>query len=139
MKRFFTVVVAFLSFFASAVLAEPLSNEEEITNYHAVIEPQRDGSIIVSEFITVNCLYQNIKRGIFRDLPEKDGVTYKVLSVRRDGRPEPFFTEKKEGISVLTREPTPFYRNADFILMKSDTKPMMSSAALTTLTKCIGT
>lgn len=95
MKRFFTVVVAFLSFFASAVLAEPLSNEEEITNYHAVIEPQRDGSIIVSEFITVNCLYQNIKRGIFRDLPEKDGVTYKVLSVRRDGRPEPFFTEKK--------------------------------------------
>ena len=95
MKRFFTVVIAFLSFFASAVSAEPLSNEEEITNYHAVIEPQRDGSIIVSEFITVNCLYQNIKRGIFRDLPEKDGVTYKVLSVRRDGRPEPFFTEKK--------------------------------------------
>lgn len=86
--------VLLLSF---GVRAEKAPAVEEITNYHAILEPQKDGSLIVSEFITVNSLGKKIKRGIFRDLPKTRGVSYRLISVRRDGRPEPSFTENVGG------------------------------------------
>lgn len=79
------------------VQAERAPAVEEITNYHAILEPQKDGSLVVSEFITVNSLGKKIKRGIFRDLPKTRGVSYRLISVRRDGRPEPSFTENVGG------------------------------------------
>lgn len=95
MKRFgvffFTLCLAF-----GASAGQPAS-VEEITNYHAILEPQRDGSVIVSEFITINGLGKEIKRGIFRDLPKTNGVSYRLIAVRRDGRPEPSFTENIGG------------------------------------------
>ncbi len=51
----------------------------------------------MSERVTVNREGKQIKRGIYRDLPLTRGVDYRVLSVKRDGRPEPYFTENANG------------------------------------------
>lgn len=66
---------------------------EEILNYDTEITVRTDASVIVRERITVQREGKKIKRGIYRDLPKTKGVTYDVLSVRRDNQPEPYFTE----------------------------------------------
>ena len=73
---------------------------EEILNYDVVIRVQTDASVIVRERITVRREGKSIKRGIYRSLPRTKGVTYEVLSVRRNDRPEPYFIEKT-GRSVI--------------------------------------
>lgn len=77
-----------LFFFSGSAFAA-----EEILNYDAVIQVQTDASVIVRERITVTREGVNIKRGIYRSLPRTKGVEYDVLSVRRDDRPEAYFTE----------------------------------------------
>ncbi|MBR1778412.1 MAG: DUF2207 domain-containing protein [Alphaproteobacteria bacterium] len=67
---------------------------ETIRDFHADIQVQTDGSVIVTEKITVYREGKQIRRGIYRSLPKTRGVTYSVLSVKRDGKPEPYFTEK---------------------------------------------
>ena len=61
---------------------------EGIKNFHADIQVQTDGSVIVTEKITVNSEGLKIRRGIYRSLPKTKGVNYTVLSVKRDGRKE---------------------------------------------------
>ena len=43
--------------------------QEVIKSFHSEIEVNNDGSLVVTEFITVNSEGRNIRRGIFRDFP----------------------------------------------------------------------
>ncbi|MEM8615500.1 MAG: DUF2207 domain-containing protein [Pseudomonadota bacterium] len=74
--------------------------EEGINRFDVVIEVEKDGDIVVTETINVTVEGQQIRRGIFRDLPayyrdpDREGdrlpYQYNVLSVRRDGSREPY-------------------------------------------------
>ena len=74
------------------------SQSERIRNFKSNIQVHRDGSMTVTEGISVVCARKEIKRGIFRDFPSKYKdrygntirVGFEVLRVLRDGRPEPY-------------------------------------------------
>lgn len=89
-------------------VALPAIAEEAITNYQSRVVLATDGTVDVTETITVMAEGNRIRRGIFRDifteLINPDGSRLRsslnVISVTRDGRPEPFETE---GVSKGTR------------------------------------
>jgi hypothetical protein len=73
---------------------------ERILSYVSEIDVAADGTLNVSETITVNALGREIRRGIYRDFPtiyRRDNrrvrVGFEVQSVERDGRPEPYAIE----------------------------------------------
>jgi uncharacterized membrane protein YgcG len=88
---------------ATLVLLMPLpaAGQERITSYDIEIDVAADGSIEVTEHITVRAEGNQIRRGIYRDFPTRyrDGagnrvrVGLEVLGVERDGRTEAWFTE----------------------------------------------
>jgi uncharacterized membrane protein YgcG len=79
----------------------PASAEEVIEQFRSDIAVARDGTLTVAETIRVRAEGDKIKRGIYRDFPltfeDADGkvheVGFKLLSVTRDGNPEPHFTQ----------------------------------------------
>ncbi|QLF69563.1 DUF2207 domain-containing protein [Peteryoungia desertarenae] len=78
---------------------------EVIRDYHADIVVEPDATLEVIETITVNAEGDQIRRGIFRDFPlyaqDENGlrrkVDFELLSVERDGQPEPYHTESIAG------------------------------------------
>jgi len=83
--------------------AAPALAAEQIERFDVVIDVERDGDIVVTETIEVTAEGMQIRRGIFRDLPryyESEGFklpyAYDVLSVRRDGRDEPYDTDSED-------------------------------------------
>src|SRR5690606_8904701 len=76
--------------------------QERIASYDSVIEVHADGSMDVTEDIRVHAEGSAIRRGIYRDFPtryrdrfgNRVAVDFEVLGVERDGRPEPWFTER---------------------------------------------
>lgn len=74
---------------------------ERILAYDSVVEVGPDGNLLVTEHIRVRAEGHRIRRGIYRDFPtryrDRHGnrvvVGFDVLTVERDGRPEPWFTE----------------------------------------------
>jgi len=79
---------------------------EEILSYDVTIEIQDGGRMVVTEQITVWALGSEIKRGIYRDFPtsfpRESGfgriqAPFNVLSVERDGGPEPWTMESIGG------------------------------------------
>ena len=83
------------------LLALPALAEELIEDFSVRIEVQGDGSLLVTERISVQARGQEIRRGIYRDLPVRyqldSGLEahapIELLEVLRDGRPEPFHEE----------------------------------------------
>jgi len=84
---------------ALALLAPvQLQAAERIIRFHADIDVNADGSMGVTETITVRAEGRNIKRGIYRDLPttyrdsmgRRTVVAYTDFAITRDGAPEPF-------------------------------------------------
>ncbi|NPA79582.1 MAG: DUF2207 domain-containing protein [Thermotogae bacterium] len=74
---------------------------ECILNYEQTVRIERDASLLVEERITVKAAGLRIKRGIYRDFPtsyRRGGlryrVSFKVLKVLRDGRPENWFVRR---------------------------------------------
>jgi hypothetical protein len=73
--------------------------EERITDYDIRAVVQENADIVVTETIRVISEGDQIKRGIYRDLPAVqttiaglfDLIDYDVIEVRRDGEPEPYF------------------------------------------------
>lgn len=122
-----------LLFFSGSAFAA-----EEILNYDTEITVRTDASVIVRERITVQREGKKIKRGIYRDLPKTKGVTYDVLSVRRDNQPEPYFTGNTGSYFRINTGTDDFYLMTAYILLKSHIGPKMSSQALTTMTSCTG-
>ena len=96
--------------------------QERITSYDSEIDIRADGVLDVTERITVHAEGSNIRRGIYRDFPTryKDRygnrvvVDFQMLEVLRDGRSEPWFTEKmSNGIRINTG-------NDDFLPVPAD-------------------
>jgi uncharacterized membrane protein YgcG len=84
---------------------------ERITRYHSEVEVGRDGALTVTETIAVRAEGRQIRRGIYRDFPTRyrdrlgNRVTarFEVLEVRRNGRPEQWFTERlPNGVRINT-------------------------------------
>lgn len=70
--------------------------EERILSYDVNMTLNTGGSARVEEKITVNAEGNQIKRGIFRDLPLQKN-SYQDFTLTRNGRMEPFFTERQPG------------------------------------------
>ena len=74
---------------------------EVIQNYQSNIRIEPDGSLNVTETITVTAEGNKIKRGIYRDIPTQYNdiygnsynVNFELLSVMRDGHVEDYHTE----------------------------------------------
>ncbi|MDT8320664.1 MAG: DUF2207 domain-containing protein [Xanthomonadales bacterium] len=86
-----------------AVLAAPtLCAEERILKYRSEVRVQPDGRLLVTETLRVQVEGQQIRRGIYRDFPTRYRdrlgnnvhADFDVVSVRRDGGPEPWHTEQ---------------------------------------------
>ncbi|WP_210321383.1 DUF2207 domain-containing protein [Devosia beringensis] len=83
-------------------LVLPVTAREQITSYASDIVMAADGTVTVTETIAVNAEGQDIRRGIYRDVPvvlqTSDGgklrPDFAVLDVQRDGRSEPFRLER---------------------------------------------
>lgn len=77
---------------------------ETIRSFETVLIVQTDGSVAITETITVNAEGVDIRRGIFRDVPTvllgPSGQAVRsdlaVQSVTRNGRAEPFATESMD-------------------------------------------
>jgi len=103
----FFQVAAVFSFLACTIPAA--AQTERIHDYHSDITVQEDGSLRVVETITATAAGRNIKRGIFRDFPTlyrtkffmQIEVPFEVVSVQRNGKPEPYHTERqRNGVRV---------------------------------------
>lgn len=89
----------------------PLTAQERVLGYHSRIVVDADGSMEVTETIRVRAEGREIRRGIYRDFPTRYRdrlgnrvvVDFQPLEVLRDGRPEPWFTERRpNGVRVNT-------------------------------------
>ncbi|HUY03529.1 MAG TPA: DUF2207 domain-containing protein [Rhodocyclaceae bacterium] len=92
--------------------------DERILDFHSAISVQTDGAMEVRETIRVQAERQQIRHGIYRDLPlnyrDPTGLHYRVgfklLQVLRDGLPEPYHTKNlSNGIRI-------YMGNKDFLL-----------------------
>lgn len=93
MIRYLAALIALFSIVTSPALAA-----ERIHSFDVGIEVQTDGDILVTETIELTAEGNQIRRGIFRDLPRyyegpkgyKYSYGYDVESVRRNGEKEPY-------------------------------------------------
>lgn len=77
--------------------------DERILAFDSVIRIAADGSLDVTETITVRAEGSQIRRGIYRDFPTRyrdargfrHSVDFEMVSLRRDGITEPWFTENR--------------------------------------------
>lgn len=114
---FIEVILLFLVFGApSHALSLP---KERITGFSSYIRVHTDGSLTVTEEIKVISAHISIKRGIVRDFPTKYKdryggrikVSFKVLEVLREGRPEPYHIKSaKNGKRVFIGRQDVFLR-----------------------------
>ncbi|HEY0662326.1 MAG TPA: DUF2207 domain-containing protein [Lysobacter sp.] len=100
----------------------PLTAQERILSYDSVVDVRADGSLDVTERITVRAEGNSIRRGIYRDFPtryrDRYGnrvvVGFQMLDVQRNGRTEPWFTERMaNGVRINTG-------NDDFLPVPAD-------------------
>ena len=107
---------------ALALSAAAAGGQERITGYDTKIQIQRDGSLDVTERISVRAEGNQIRRGIYRDFPtryrdrmgNRVRVALEVIGVERNGVIEPWFTEKRaNGIRINTG-------NDDFLPVPAD-------------------
>jgi uncharacterized membrane protein YgcG len=86
---------------APADSVDPSDTTERITSYDSDITVARNGTLTVTETITVYANNEQINHGIYRDFPtryvDKNGVRvhvrFDVTNVTRDGHSEPYTTE----------------------------------------------
>ncbi len=83
--------------------------QERIDFYDVNIEVAQSGDLLITETLDVTVLGQQIRRGIFRELPAKytfNGVeldyNYELISIKRNGAKEPY-TVSREGNAVNWR------------------------------------
>ncbi len=89
--------------FLLTVTLLPAVAEEVIQDFSSHIEIKKDSDIVVTETIRVQAEGINIQHGIFRDFPTlysgplglRSTVSFELLEVLRDGKPEPWHTETR--------------------------------------------
>lgn len=92
----------FVALCTALLLAAPVSAREEIRSFTSDVVMSSDGSVTVSEAIVINAEGNEIRRGIYRDIPVvmvgPDGGKvrpgFEVTGVVRDGRGEPYRVER---------------------------------------------
>lgn len=108
MKTFYAQLFVCLTLVSMAL---PVLARERIIDFHSDIIVQADGTLDVTETIEVRAEGKRIRRGIYRDFPTRynDGrgdrvlVGFEVVGVKRDGQPEPWFTENlSNGVRINT-------------------------------------
>jgi len=75
---------------------------EAIQSFVSDVHLAKDGELTVTETIRVNAEGREIRHGIYRDFPlffqdakgDVHEVTFDLLGVMRDGKPEPYFTKR---------------------------------------------
>ena len=70
---------------------------ERITNFASYMKVNTDGSVQVTEEISVIAEHNKIRRGIVRELPTRYDQPIQILSVSMDGEKHPFFIQKNLG------------------------------------------
>jgi len=112
--------------FLSLLLIMTVTNAqgaERILSFESGIVVSFDGSMIVAETIRVQAEGAAIRRGIFRDLPTRYEdqlgnrivVGFEVLSVSRDGRTEPWYTERRfNGVRVYAGDAEIFFTPGEY-------------------------
>ena len=98
MKYFFSILSLF---FYSFILTCQANAREEIELFSSDIQIYQDGSIVVTEQISVNCEGVNIKHGIYRDIPVvyekgyglKLDSNFQIIDVQIDGVRSPYHTK----------------------------------------------
>jgi uncharacterized membrane protein YgcG len=104
------LVFAFLALLGLSCAA-PAFAQERILSYDSDVAIHADGSLDVEERITVRAEGSRIRRGIYRDFPvryrDRRGnrvvVGFEMKEVLRDGRSEPWFTERVgNGVRINT-------------------------------------
>lgn len=96
------IALTAVSLSLAAALAGGAAARERILDFESEIWVHPDATMTVRETITVVAQGQSIKRGIYRDFPtayrdrfnNKVKVGFDVVNVLRDGRPEPYHTER---------------------------------------------
>jgi LPXTG-motif cell wall-anchored protein len=76
---------------------------ERVLDFHSEIRIARDGTLTVTEMITVQAEGRQIRRGILRDFPagyrdrrgDRVRAPFEVLSVARNGQAEPYVIERR--------------------------------------------
>ncbi len=102
----------FLAFFLIAIVffgLRPAVAEEQILNFAARITVNANNVLEVTETIIVRAEGNRIRRGITRDFPTRfrdqsgtiNHVSFDVVSVTRDGSPEPFRTESNSNFTRI--------------------------------------
>lgn len=98
-----------LAWLLTCALGLPLAGQEEreeILSFDVDVVVADGGALTVTETLRVRALGHRIRRGIFRDIPTRfprpGGIgtvvaPLEVISVTRDGEPEPYRTETVEG------------------------------------------
>jgi uncharacterized membrane protein YgcG len=79
---------------------------EVIHSFDSNVEVAKDGELTVTETIRVRAEHIAIRHGIYRDFPlmfrdaagSLHDVTFSILGLSRDGRPEPYHTERTHGV-----------------------------------------
>ena len=70
---------------------------EKITKFDARAVVHLDGRVEITENITVNVEHNQIRRGIYRDIPLSARQKLDITGLQMDGAPHPYFTEKQKG------------------------------------------
>lgn len=120
LKRFLACALGtvFLVFAALQVQAD-----ERIQRFVSNIDVAKDGTLTVTETIKVRAEGNQIKRGIFRDIPltaeGANGRVYQVgfelLSVLQDGRPATYFADRNnQGIRIYIGEESVFLQPGSY-------------------------
>ncbi|WP_428897332.1 DUF2207 domain-containing protein [Parelusimicrobium proximum] len=96
MKKLFTLILFTLLFIPS------FAQRERIYEFSSHMTVSADSSAVITERITLYADHQEIRRGIYRVLPRtfqdnkiKGYMNYTVLSLKRNGLAEPYFTERE--------------------------------------------
>lgn len=107
---------------SDAMLAD-IAAGERILSYDSRVDIRPDGALEVTERIRVRAEGRDIRRGIYRDVPtryrDRHGnlvvVDFEVTGVQRNGRDEPYFTERRgNGVRLNTGSETPLAVPADY-------------------------
>lgn len=118
MKKFIQIIIFFFCFIAfaqenivelpvdaSEFAEETNAQRERIVSFHSDIKISENTDVTITETIKVYARGYEIKRGIFRALPTirninggKEKITYKIISVEKDGVKEPYHIERENGV-----------------------------------------
>jgi uncharacterized membrane protein YgcG len=98
-------------------------SDERILDFHADIEVQTDGSVLVTERIRVHATGQEIRRGIVRVFPtlyrgrfmERIPTEFELLEVQRDGRRESHRLERDfHGVEIYIGSASVFLPTGEY-------------------------